>query len=297
MENQTGYHNLCRILSQETRGGNPEIRNPKSESPSVSNSVPPLLRVSDFGLPSAFGLRTSDLPTDGLLAVSPAAELAPFFPDRFYLEVSSPDAFDKRPAPLPCVASFPIHYEQPADRWKYDVVQSIRTLTLLRQAHPEKRLDGEYHFRSQPKCSSSLPRGRVARAQPRTGRPLLLRLLPRHTAIPRLHAPGRFHAGGLPAPARHGRAPAPLPERTRPPQTARPRLSRSGGEFPVRQARRHARRPSRGLGRVHGQQTRRSTRRRSLRASPGDRHQCWENRAQRLVLPSPLCRKRERGQG
>jgi len=29
-------------------------------------------------------------------------------------------------------------------------VQSIRTLTLLRQAHPEKRLDGEYHFRTPP---------------------------------------------------------------------------------------------------------------------------------------------------
>jgi error-prone DNA polymerase len=42
----------------------------------------------------------------------------------------------------------PIHYAQPADRGKYDVVQSIRTLTLLRQAHPEKRLDGDYHFRS-----------------------------------------------------------------------------------------------------------------------------------------------------
>ncbi len=28
------------------------------------------------------------------------------------------------------------------------MVQSIRTLTLLRQAHPEKHLDGEYHFRS-----------------------------------------------------------------------------------------------------------------------------------------------------
>src|SRR5262249_44114901 len=35
----------------------------------------------------------------------------------------------------------------PADRWKFDIVQSIRTLTLLKQAHPEKKLDGEFHFR------------------------------------------------------------------------------------------------------------------------------------------------------
>ncbi|HTL56919.1 MAG TPA: PHP domain-containing protein, partial [Candidatus Limnocylindrales bacterium] len=86
--------------------------------------------------------------TDGLLAVSPSAELARFFPDRFYLEVNGVDAFEKGTAPLPCVASFPIHYELPSDRWKYDIVQSIRTLTLLRQAHPEKRLDGDYHFHS-----------------------------------------------------------------------------------------------------------------------------------------------------
>ena len=168
VENQIGYHNLCRILSQEAGEGNPksqtrdpkEVRSPKSEIRSsgfevqgsmfdVRCSPPPKCTPSGFGLRPSFGLRTSDfgLPTDGLLAVSPAAELAQFFPNRFYLEVSSLDAFNKRPAPLPCVASFPIHYEQVADRWKYDVVQSIRTLTLLRQPHPEKRLDGEYHFR------------------------------------------------------------------------------------------------------------------------------------------------------
>jgi DNA-directed DNA polymerase III PolC len=146
VENQTGYHNLCRILSQEenpkAEGRNPkEARTPKTEE---AHSGCGGLRTSAFGLrPSDFGF-----PTEGLLAVSPAAELASFFPGRFYLEVATPDALDKRPAPLPCVASFPIHYGQAADRWKYDIVQSIRTLTLLRQAHPAKRLDGAYHFRS-----------------------------------------------------------------------------------------------------------------------------------------------------
>lgn len=125
VQNQTGYHNLCRILSQG--------KNPKSGGRS---SPRPKCVSSDFGFP-----------TEGLLAVSPAAEPARFFPGCFYLEVSSPDAFNNRPAPLPCVASFPIRYGLSADRWKYDVVQSIRTLTLLRQAHPEKRRGGEYHFR------------------------------------------------------------------------------------------------------------------------------------------------------
>jgi DNA polymerase III alpha subunit len=65
----------------------------------------------------------------------------------FLPQVSDLETFNKRSSPLPGVASFPVHYEQPADRWKYDVVQSIRTLTLLRQPHPQKRLESEYHFR------------------------------------------------------------------------------------------------------------------------------------------------------
>ena len=36
----------------------------------------------------------------------------------------------------------------PTDRWKFDVVQSIRTLTLLKQAHPQKHCDGAFHFRT-----------------------------------------------------------------------------------------------------------------------------------------------------
>jgi DNA-directed DNA polymerase III PolC len=31
---------------------------------------------------------------------------------------------------------------------KYDILQSIRTLTLLREQHPEKRMDGRFHFRT-----------------------------------------------------------------------------------------------------------------------------------------------------
>lgn len=116
-QNQKGYQNLCRILSP---GPNP--------------GTPALPGFDHFN-------------TDDLLAVSSDAHLARFFPDRFYLEVNSLDALEKGPASLPCVASFPVHYERPADRWKYDIVQSIRTLTLLRQQHPEKRLDGHYHFR------------------------------------------------------------------------------------------------------------------------------------------------------
>jgi DNA-directed DNA polymerase III PolC len=134
VQNQTGYTNLCRILSEETAKG----EKPKSE---VQCFLPAHTEIQN---PKSKIQKC----TDGLLAVSPCAELAEQFPGRFYLEINSVDAFEKRPTPLPCVTSFPIPYELPSDRWKYDIVQSIRTLTLLRQPHPEKRLDGDYHFRT-----------------------------------------------------------------------------------------------------------------------------------------------------
>ena len=119
VENQTGYHNLCRILSQEHS--------------TVQRSM---FRRSMFA-PNRRPARRQSRRRAGPLLPRP---LLPGSQQSRRLRTSAP-------APLPCVASFPIHYERPADRWKYDVVQSIRTLTLLRQAHPEKRLDGEYHFR------------------------------------------------------------------------------------------------------------------------------------------------------
>jgi len=184
-ENQTGYHNLCRILNTvSARISSPSrdrFLNIARDRPSVSPFHEPLLSADESNrlrslasrnlllpLPKGEGWGEGEMvngyrepavhregkevvvnlhPTDGLLAVSPAAELARFFPDRFYLEINSLEAFEKRTAPLPGVASFPVHYERPSDRWKYNIVQSIRTLTLLRQEHPEKRLDGDYHFR------------------------------------------------------------------------------------------------------------------------------------------------------
>jgi DNA-directed DNA polymerase III PolC len=149
VQNQTGYQNLCRILNQIAR-----IENPKAELQSSMLEV----GCSTFDTASNFGLRPLAFasPTDGLLAVSSSSALAPLFPDRFYLGIISLADYEnlrlKSTTPLlhpslPLVVSFPAHYALPSDRWKYDIVQSIRTLTLLRQAHPEKRLDGEYHFR------------------------------------------------------------------------------------------------------------------------------------------------------
>jgi DNA polymerase III alpha subunit/nucleotidyltransferase/DNA polymerase involved in DNA repair len=143
VENETGYHNLCRMLSDECRVSSAE------EMWSVECGVRSAAAVqsSKFDVQSStFDVLFRD--TQGLLAVSVDPALAKFFPDRFYLQHSTTPSLHHSATPLPRIASFPVHYAGVSDRWKYDVVQSIRTLTLLRQQHPEKRLDGDYHFRA-----------------------------------------------------------------------------------------------------------------------------------------------------
>ena len=86
--------------------------------------------------------------TEGLLVVSGNPLLASLFPGRFYFAVTSRDGLRRAPDQWPCVPALPCRYAVAADRWKFDVVQSIRTLTLLHQAHPDKIQRGQLHFRS-----------------------------------------------------------------------------------------------------------------------------------------------------
>ncbi len=135
VENDRGYQNLCRILTRDEASADP------AEIESEKTLAQPLTGLEEFG------------ETRGLIAVSSAPELARAFPGAFYLETSHPEAHEKRRGSLPCLAAPPIHYADAADRRRYDIVQSIRTRTLLRQAHPGKRLGGEFHFRSGPEMS------------------------------------------------------------------------------------------------------------------------------------------------
>jgi DNA-directed DNA polymerase III PolC len=148
VQNATGYRNLCRLLTADAAADAGREAGPPSASPeaqALENRSYTTYRT--YPTPHS-ALRTPHL-NAGLLALSTDARLADLFPGRFYLAVSSPEALRKLSAPahLPRVALQPIHYAAAADRWKYDVLQSIRTLTLLRQAHPDKQLDGEFHFR------------------------------------------------------------------------------------------------------------------------------------------------------
>ncbi|MCU0771998.1 MAG: DNA polymerase III subunit alpha [Verrucomicrobia bacterium] len=137
VENAEGYANLCRWLSRKADGGL-QIGDCRRQKGFESNI-----------LPSALCPLPSPAPLSGLLAISSDASLAPCFPGRFYLGITHPDELRRlrNPDRLPVVAVQPVHYATPADRWKWNILQSIRTLTLLRQEHPEKQLDGDFHFR------------------------------------------------------------------------------------------------------------------------------------------------------
>ena len=129
-ESAQGYHNLCRLLSKKAEG---EMEN--DEGSVAARQRAPV--APDFLLQNASFL-------EGLIAVSPDTRLAEMFPRRFYALVTA----QKMPAEFPAAACPAIHYATPDDRPKYDLVQSIRTLTLLRQTHPEKRAGGRFHFRT-----------------------------------------------------------------------------------------------------------------------------------------------------
>ena len=137
VESARGYHNLNRLLSVKA-----EARSRNEETAVAAKQRAPV--TAEFLMQHAAGL-------DGLIAVSADLSLAGLFPGRFYQMAA------KHPVPslastnrfrhFPAVACPALHYARPEDRLKFDIVQSIRTLTLLRQEHPEKRAGGRFHFR------------------------------------------------------------------------------------------------------------------------------------------------------
>ncbi len=140
VESARGYHNLCRLLSRHA-----EQSSARDDEASVAAQ-----QRRSFQHQELEGF------TEGLIAVSGDVCLAEMFPGRFYRMATkrhltwpsatlSPSDAERE---FPVVACPVIRYATPRDRQKYDIVQSIRTLTLLREEHPEKRQDGRLHFRS-----------------------------------------------------------------------------------------------------------------------------------------------------
>jgi DNA-directed DNA polymerase III PolC len=128
VESARGYHNLCRLLSTHAE---------RTAKAGEETAVATQQRLP-------FGRDEFDGGTEGLIAVSPDPTLAALFPRSFYAMVTALGGADG----LPAVACPPVHYATPAERQRYDIVQSIRTLTLLRERHAEKRSGGRLHFRA-----------------------------------------------------------------------------------------------------------------------------------------------------
>lgn len=126
VESARGYANLCRLLSRHA-----ERTDGNGDEASVADQQRRPYRIGEF-----------DGHTEGLIAVSPDERLAELFRGSFYRMVTAANA-DSQAVACPAV-----HYAIPGDRQKYDIVQSIRTLTLLREEHPQKRANGRLHFRS-----------------------------------------------------------------------------------------------------------------------------------------------------
>ena len=126
VESARGYANLCQLLSRHA------VRTDRqTDEASVANQQRRPYRCAEFE-----GL------TEGLIAVSADSRLEELFRGSFYSLVTAAQR-DERGVACPAV-----HFAQPSDRQKYDIVQSIRTLTLLQERHPEKRTGGSLHFRS-----------------------------------------------------------------------------------------------------------------------------------------------------
>ena len=174
VENESGYRHLNRLLSRLNESGEAAARaedetedergrdfrsdggsGPGGAGPSGARATGVRAsgdRSAAARFPGVAARQQRSLTRDevaaaagGLVAVGADPELAPLFPGAFYQAVSS--RAEAEALRLPGVFAPRVHYATPADRLGYDIVQSIRTRTLLRQPHPEKRSGGACHFR------------------------------------------------------------------------------------------------------------------------------------------------------
>lgn len=139
VQNERGYRNLCRLLTMANQTHEAGL----NHRAKADLDLEPMLEQGRLLRGAEEKLREH---AEGLVAVSAQTGLAEIFPGRFYYAIQQRDDLRRAPANLPRVLARPVHYERGADRIKFDIVQSIRTRTLLRQKHPEKRLEGDFHF-------------------------------------------------------------------------------------------------------------------------------------------------------
>ena len=143
VENATGYQNLCRLLSNPAR-------------------IPESAHTR--GLICLYGPRN---PASEKII----SEYREIFNRNFALEISPHNDEDLcaarvfshlgRRLRIPVAATAEAHYLTPEDRPRYDILASMRTLTMLRQSHPDKLGAGDYHLHTPEEMQrrfSELPR-------------------------------------------------------------------------------------------------------------------------------------------
>jgi DNA-directed DNA polymerase III PolC len=134
VENAAGYANLCRLISTRVAHEDGVTLDDVARY-----SAGLLCLTSNAGEPFLTGLREV---FDARLAVEVSPHTSE---DRQRARAAARLARRHR---IPLVATADAHYRAPEDRPRYDILASMRTLTLLGQPHPEKLGAGNYHLHS-----------------------------------------------------------------------------------------------------------------------------------------------------
>jgi nucleotidyltransferase/DNA polymerase involved in DNA repair len=175
VKSRAGYAHLCRLLSRPSAPGTDGIRDragkgtdqametagetdqERSDGDSASDDASVAARHRQV-----FSRRLIREFSDDLIAVGNHDGWNSIFGERFYRAVTRPELADHPRGVLIPRAQF----EVPAERRLFNILQSVRTRTLVQQAHPEKRPDEEsaiaerVRLRVSVRPPSSRPSGR-----------------------------------------------------------------------------------------------------------------------------------------
>jgi error-prone DNA polymerase len=153
-ENQTGYHNLCRLVSRSHRG------RPKGEAglpfAALAEHAEGVIALSggrDGEIARLLHARRRDE------AARAAERYREVFGDRFFLEVQCHHLPDDRwlmgetaalgkARGIPLVATTDVHYARPERRMLQDVLTCIRTKTTLAHPSPERLPNGHFDLKA-----------------------------------------------------------------------------------------------------------------------------------------------------
>ena len=162
VENAIGYENLCRLLSERPHASRGQAFSEELFGESGDDSAEEA-NYQRYYSKREFTLEEIERFANGLIAVGGSEKICDIFGDRFYRAILREETWkdNRLGSHERGVAVFPVYYGEPSDRWKFDVVQSIRTRTLIGQRHPDKLSGGEFHFPSPQEANQWFKSGLV----------------------------------------------------------------------------------------------------------------------------------------